>query len=115
MPDFGMPDAMPHIPHEVYQSRLARLRTQMAAAGYERLVVFADREHSVNLAYLTGFDPRFEETMLIVDPHRGPLILVGKERVGMAETAPLDMRVEVLQDFSLHASPGTGRDPCRRS
>ncbi len=36
--------------------------------GYDRLVIWADREHSANLAYLTGFDPRFEEAMLIVGP-----------------------------------------------
>ena len=38
----------------------------MEDRGYDRLVIWADREHSANLAYLTGFDPRFEEAMLIV-------------------------------------------------
>ena len=43
-----------------------------AARGYDRLVVYADREHSANLAYLTGFDPRFEEAMLVLGPERRP-------------------------------------------
>ena len=29
-----------------------------------------DREHSANLAYLSGFDPRFEEALLVVGPDR---------------------------------------------
>lgn len=105
LPDFGMPDAMPEIPDTAYRSRLERLQTRMATAGYERLLVFADREHSANLSFLTGFDPRFEEAMLVVDRGRDPLILVGNECVGMAEAAPLDMRVELFQDFSLPNQP----------
>ena len=34
------------------------------------LVVYGDREHFANLAYLTGFDPRFEEAVLIVGANR---------------------------------------------
>jgi hypothetical protein len=29
-------------------------------------MVYADREHFANMAYLTGFDPRFEEALLIL-------------------------------------------------
>ena len=39
-------------------------------AGYDRLVVYADREHSANLSFLTGFDPRFEEALLVVGTDR---------------------------------------------
>lgn len=31
-----------------------------SAEGYDALLVYVDREHFANLAYLTGFDPRFE-------------------------------------------------------
>ena len=37
--------------------RLAALRERAEAHGYDRLVVYADREHSANLAWLSGFDP----------------------------------------------------------
>jgi len=39
-------------------------RARAQAAGLDALVVYADREHSANLAYITGFDPRFEEALL---------------------------------------------------
>ncbi len=43
-------------------------------------MVYADREHFANLAYLTGFDPRFEESLLIVGTATTPLD-PGRERM----------------------------------
>jgi Xaa-Pro aminopeptidase len=105
LPDFGMPDAAPEIPAAIYGDRLERLRARMDEHGYDRLVVYADREHSANLAYLTGFDPRFEEAMLVVGPSDEPAILVGNECHGMAGQAPLPMRRHLFQDFSLPSQP----------
>ena len=52
----------------------------MEERRYDHLVVWADREHSANLAYLTGFDPRFEEAVLIVVGGAAtPALLVGNE------------------------------------
>ena len=107
LPDFGMPDAMPEIPPATYATRLERLRERAEARGYDRIVVYADREHSANLAYLTGFDPRFEEAVLVVGPVGQPAILVGNECHGMAGAAPLPMRLHLFQDLSL---PGQPRD-----
>jgi Xaa-Pro aminopeptidase len=94
----------------LYAARLARLRERMDAGGYDRTVVYADREHSANLAYLTGFDPRFEEAILVVGDAAEPAILVGNECYGMAGAAPLPMRRQLFQDLSL---PGQPRDRSR--
>jgi len=110
LPDFGMPDRMPELPEAVYEARLTRLRQRAAEAGYDRLVIYADREHSANLAYLTGFDPRFEEAILVVGPTDEPAILVGNECFGMAGAAPITMRRHLFQDLSL---PGQPRDRSR--
>jgi hypothetical protein len=107
LPDFGMPDREPEIPSMTYATRLTRLRERAAERGYDRLVVYADREHSANLAWLTGFDPRFEEAVLIVGPDDEPAVLVGNECYGMAGAAPLPMRRHLFQDLSL---PGQPRD-----
>src|SRR6185369_11514561 len=98
LPDFGMSDEMPIIPAEIYRDRLERLRARADEQGYDQLVVYADREHSANLAYLTGFDPRFEEAMLVVNPTGEPAILVGNECFGMAGAAPVEMRRHLFQD-----------------
>jgi hypothetical protein len=110
LPDFGMPSAMPELPAAIHAARVERARAHAAARAVDHLVVYADREHSANLSYLTGFDPRFEEAILILGPESEPLILVGNECAGMARQAPLAMRVELFQDLSL---PGQPRDRSR--
>ena len=105
LPDFGVPDAPPELPAAIYQDRVARLRERAEEHGYDQLVVYGDREHSANLAYLTGFDPRFEEAMLVLGASARPAILVGNECYGMAGAAPLEMRRHLFQDFSLPAQP----------
>jgi len=108
LPDFGMPDAMPGIPASLYPARLSRLRDRAATRGYDALVVYADREHSANLAWLSGFDPRFEEAIAIVavrDGQEEPAILVGNECYGLAGAAPLPMRRHRFQDLSLPSQP----------
>jgi Xaa-Pro aminopeptidase len=105
LPDFGMPDGDPELPASLYPARLTRLRERADASGYDRLVVYADREHSASLAFLTGFDPRFEEALLVLGPAAEPAILVGNECFGMAGSAPLPMRRHLFQDFSLPSQP----------
>jgi Xaa-Pro aminopeptidase len=110
LPDFGMPDIRPEIPPHVYEARLARLRERAEASGYDRLVVYADREHSAGISYLSGFDPRFEEAILVVGGATEAAILAGNECLGMASQAPLKMRPILFQDLSL---PGQPRDRSR--
>jgi hypothetical protein len=105
LPDFGMPDEIPQIPDAIYRDRVDRLQQRAGERGYDRLIVYADREHSANLAYLTGFDPRFEEALLVIGGADEPAILVGNECVGMADAAPLSMRIELFQDLSLPSQP----------
>lgn len=105
VPDFGMPAAMPEIPGELYARRLQRLRERAATQGYHRLLLYADREHSANLAWLTGFDPRFEEALAMVGPEGEPAILAGNECFGTAGAAPLPMRRHLYQPFSLPNQP----------
>lgn len=105
LPDFGMPSEIPSLPEAIYEERLAELRRRAEAAGHEVLVVYADREHSANMSYLTGFDPRFEEALLVVRLDGDPVALVGNECVGMAQAAPLPMDVRLFPGLSLPGQP----------
>ena len=94
-------------------------RARAARKGYDRLVVYADREHSANLAYLTGFDPRFEEAMLVVGADRragrpGGQRVLRHGRRGAAPDAPAP--VPGLQPAEPAARPlaHAHRDPGRR-
>jgi Xaa-Pro aminopeptidase len=105
LPEFGVPETMPVLPPALYAARLGRLRERAEAAGYDRLVIYADREHSANMSYLTGFDPRFEEAILIVGASGEPAVVVGNECYAMAGAAPLPLRRHLFQDFSLPSQP----------
>src|SRR6187455_1311854 len=105
LPDFGMPAAEPVLPAPIYSARVERLRARMDERGYDRLVVWADREHSANVAYLTGFDPRFEEAVLVIGRSGDPAMLVGNACFATAGAAPLALRCLRFQDLSLPAQP----------
>lgn len=65
------------------------------------LIVFADREHTANLTYLTNLDPRFEEAMLLLDKNGKRKMLLGNECMGYTGICPIPMEFELFQDFSL--------------
>ena len=81
----------------------------MARRDLTHLVVYGDREHFANLAFLTGFDPRFEEALLVVSPREHPLLIVGNECQGYLTVSPLFtaglLRSERFQPFSLLNQP----------
>jgi hypothetical protein len=111
LPEFGVPERMPVLPPELYAARLDRARVRAAERGYDVLIVYADREHSANLSYLTGFDPRFEEAILVAGGAGEPAILVGNECWGTAGAAPLPMRRILFQDLSLNDQPRDRSQP----
>jgi Xaa-Pro aminopeptidase len=113
LPRFGMPDTMPELPATTYTARLERLRDRADAAGLDRLLVYADREHSANLSYLSGFDPRFEEALLVLGPDGEPAVLAGNECIGLAGVAQLPMRPRLFQPFSLPSQPRDRSRPLR--
>jgi hypothetical protein len=105
LPDVGAPGPVPELPEAAYPARVQALRERAGARAYDRVVVYADREHSAGLAWLSGFDPRFEEAVLVLGDAPLPLVLVGNENWGTAGAAPLPMRRELFQDLSLPSQP----------
>jgi len=111
LPEFGLPGVDPVIPAATYEARVAEARQRTAEAGYDVLLVYADREHFANLAYLTGFDPRFEEALLILAPGRAPVLLAGNEDVTYTAISPLRLEVVLYQTFSLLGQPRSTSAP----
>lgn len=97
----------PALPASVYQARLAALRSRAIAEELDVLIVWGDREHSANVFYLTGFDPRFEEAILIIDlaPGASPRLLVGNECLGFASDPGIGLVIELWQELSLMGQP----------
>jgi Xaa-Pro aminopeptidase len=108
-PDYGpVPEAPPRAGAGLYRERIAQFTEAFTGAGFTHAAVYADREHFANLCWLTGFDPRFEEALLVVRPGVKPLLLTGNECMGYLPVSPLDpgeWRVERWQPFSLPDQP----------
>ena len=116
-PEFGVAACPPPPSVSELGARLARLRAKMEALKITHIVVYGDREHFANMTYLTGFDPRFEEALLIVGPAATPLILVGNECEAYLGFSSLhaagQMRHERFQSFSLLGQPRDRSRPMR--
>ena len=108
-PRFDPAPAMPAIELNEYLARLGQLRAVMESRRLTHLAIYGDREHSANLLWACGFDPRFEEALLIVSRDGAPLLLTGNECPAYLPISPLwkagAMRSEVYQPFSLLDQP----------
>lgn len=102
LPEFGVPDERPAISRAEYEERARQL---LAAADVDWVVIYGDREHYANLTWLSGFDPRFEESLLLLGPGERRILVVGNEDVGYAPVAGLPIDVVLYQPFSLMAQP----------
>ena len=99
VPDFGLPLDPPRVPSATYDGRC---REAHARAGCDWLVVYADREHNANLAFLSGYDPRFEEALLLLGPSERRVLVVGNEGEAYAPLAGLPgLEVALAQSMSL--------------
>ena len=98
LPEFQVPEERPAIPEGTLKKRC---RSAYANAEANWLVVYADREHSANLIYLTNFDPRFEEAILLLGPGGRRILLVGNEGLGYASMAGLNLDMVLCQSLSL--------------
>ncbi|MBX7126260.1 MAG: aminopeptidase P family protein [Cyclobacteriaceae bacterium] len=101
IPAFGRCEEMPVIPIYQYHERHENLIKAMKVHELDVLLVFADREHSANLCYLTGLDPRFEEALLLVHRSGQQKLLLGNECMGYRGILPLPIECELFQEFSL--------------
>src|SRR6202166_5061998 len=88
-PEFGTGERPAAASLEEFQSRIDAARGAMEARRLTHLVVYGDREHFANLAYLTGFDPRFEEALLIIPSREAPALIVGNECEAYLSVSPL--------------------------
>ena len=59
------------------------------------IVVYGDREHAANIHWLTGFDPRFEEAVLVITPGDA-LLLAGNECLAYTAVSPVVRHVDVV-------------------
>ncbi len=111
LPEFGVPATCPAYAPGTFAARLATFRARLTAAGLDGALVYADREHSANLKYLTDFDPRFEEAVLILVGDAPPVIVTGPENLGLAAASPVGARAVLYPPFGLIGQDRTKTPP----
>ncbi len=105
LPDIGMPSILPAIAPQEYENRLATAVDRMKERRLDALLVYGDREHAANMAFVTGLDPRFEEALLLVDHAGERLLIVGNEGMGYIPPRWPTDRVQLMGDLSLLGQP----------
>ncbi len=90
---------------EIYEGRLNKLRKRMAEMGLDAIAIYADREHAANFSYITGFGPRFEESLLLILPSGKPKVLLGTENLNMVDYAAIDLEGIHFPSFGLIGQP----------
>ncbi|MCL5999521.1 MAG: Xaa-Pro aminopeptidase [Chloroflexi bacterium] len=101
-PSEDIPPSCPQIAAEAYEQRVHLLYSK---AGVDWVVVYGDREHLANLAFLTGYDPRFEEALLLVGPRQQRFMVVGNEGRGYVPLTTPWVDALLCQSLSLAGQP----------
>lgn len=87
------------------QARKEKLLAGMRAEGFDALIVYADKEHGSNFEYLTGFIPRFEEGLLILEKSGAATAILGNENLKMAAHSRIPLTLRHSPYFSLPNQP----------
>lgn len=87
--------------HERKNKVLAR----MSEEGFDALIIYADKEHGGNFEYLTGFIPRFEEGLLVLEKSGSATLILGNENLKMASHSRIPADQKHCPYFSLPNQP----------
>lgn len=96
MPTYMAQNAPAALKPAVYEARLAALKS---AAGCDWVVVYGDREHAADITFLSNFDPRFEEAILVIGATNH--IIVGNEGQGYVPMLGTHYDVHLGQSLGL--------------
>ena len=88
--------------------RCQKVKEKMEEEQLDLIAVYADREHGANFSYLTGFEPRFEEAMLIVHRDGTAFLLLGNESMKMEQYSRIKAKAIHTPYFSLPNQPMEG-------
>lgn len=104
-PFVRLPLKEPAIPDQVYAERLRKTLDAMKKRELKYLIIYADREHYSNFDYLTGFDPRFEEGILLLRDDGDAVIFLGNECFCMHQSSRIPVKGVLYQALSLPNQP----------
>lgn len=98
-------EEIPELTGEDYEERLQKLFSMPEAEAYDAFVIYGDREHFSNIHYFTGYDPRWEESLLIMKRSGERTLLVGNEGISYVKKVEIEVNIALYQTFSLMGQP----------
>ncbi|MGM9904499.1 hypothetical protein A5844_000615 [Enterococcus sp. 10A9_DIV0425] len=102
------PDVAPvRLTDETLHHRREKIIQKMRAAQYDTLIIYADKEHGSNFEYLTGFIPRFEEGLLVIEDTGECTMILGNENLKMNAHSRIQATLIHYPAFSLPNQPMT--------
>jgi len=96
---------------ETILERKAKVLKGMENEGFDTLIIYADKEHGGNFEYLTGFIPRFEEGLLLLDKSGDCTVILGNENLKLARFSRVPVSLMHSPFFSLPNQPMDNEAP----
>lgn len=93
------------------KERQEKVLQAMNKEKFDLLIIYADKEHGGNFEYLTGFIPRFEEGLLLVDSSGTCTLILGNENLKMANYSRIPAELKHSPLFSLPNQPMDNEQP----
>ncbi len=87
------------------QEHKEKVLLAMRKKDIDILVIYGDREHGANFGYLTGFEPRFEESLLVLHKNGDAVLMLGNENLKMAQYSRIKAKAIHTPHFSLPNQP----------
>lgn len=95
---------------ETMEKRYKAVMSRMEQERLDTLVIYADLEHGHNFAFLTGFLPRFEEAVLVLNRSGNHYMLMGNENLNKVSSARIKATAIHVPYFSLPNQPMDGEE-----
>ena len=89
-------------------ARKQKVLQRMETEKFDQLVFYADKEHGSNFEYLTGFIPRFEEGLLVLNKDGMATLILGNENLKLCQHARISADLIHYPAFSLPNQPMDG-------
>ena len=102
---FQVPQVLPELSQERFSARLQSMREKMAENNLDAVVIYGDREHYANYKYFVGFEPRFEESILVIHKKNPSYLILGNECFTMHRYAKLPVQAILNSALSLPDQP----------
>lgn len=93
------------ISKETAFERKNKVISLMQENGFSSLIIYADKEHGGSFEYLTGFIPRFEEALQILNVDGTSTLILGNENYNKTKYSLVDSEGILCPLFSLPNQP----------